>query len=92
MAPRNAIEALTIKSCMSCQRMKSENRKLIQMIENNQMIESGSVNMKSKINNKSCLRNKFWTENVVNMLKERNTIIRNGNDILITESETAMEK
>ena len=92
MAPRTATEALTIKLCMSHQRMKSENGKLMQMIENNQMIESGAGSIESQINNKACLGKKLWTENVVKMLNERNATIRNGNDTTMTKSKTAMEK
>ena len=77
---------------MSRQRLKPENGKLMQMIENNQMIESRSGSIKSKINIKVCLGKKLWTENVVKMLNERNTTIRNGNDTGIRKSETAMEK
>ena len=73
MVPRTAIAALIIKSYMSHQRMKSENGKLMQMIEINQMIESGARSIYSKRNNKVCLGIKLWTENSAKILNENHS-------------------
>ena len=42
VAPKTEIEALHLNLCLSRRRMKSENVKIIKIIENDQIIETGS--------------------------------------------------
>ena len=41
VAPKTATTSLTLKLCLSHERMKSENGKITKAIENNELIEKG---------------------------------------------------
>ena len=91
VAPKTAITALILKLHLSHKRMKSENVKMLKIIENNLIIETGSKGGRSGAGKTNESRPKSWIENTTKMLDDREESVQNEEKTKITDNKTIIE-
>ena len=91
VVPKMAIASLTLKLHVSHERMKSENGKIIKIIENNKLIEKGFKGGSSGCNAIGNSGPRLWIEGRRKMLEERKEKLQTQDSKEITSNKNIME-